>query len=383
MIDLSPLFGDPKAGDASSFDFRVFPKSGPPRWMLEARHGKPWHLKTWPRANLRARVINRVAWAMGHFGLHMPSRMETLPVVAGSTYGQLRQEFDHLGIFLGTPGPNRKIVVYAERPGRSVFVKVPLGPVSAALAKTETAALNELARDPDLVPLIPVCSLAGGHLAVENVEAAGTGYADLDVSELARIDGLLYRRSHFIQPLAVLRAEWANLVTVSGQCAHDATTRAQIAAARDAAGTYLDSLPQDMDVSCYLAHGDFTRWNVLRAADGTARIIDWELYGAKPRYFDILHYCVSQDILVAQKSAEEVLSSLETVFHDMIDVENWWHHVGLYFAFQAIYYADVYENQENLHTQAYWQLQAWSDVFHLLKDKVGHTDRLLSNVGRC
>ena len=351
--------------------------------MLEVRHRKPWHFKTWPRANLRARVINRMAWAMGQFGLHMPSRIETMPVVAGSTYAQLRQEFDHLGIFLGTPGPNRKIVVYAERSGRSVFVKVPLGPVSQALAKTETEALTELARDPDLAPLIPVCSLAGGHLAVENVETAGTGYADLDVSELARIDDLLYRRSHFTQPLAALRAAWASLVTVSGQCAHDATTHAQIVAARDAAGTYLDSLPQDMDVSCYLAHGDFTRWNVLRAADGTARIIDWELYGAKPRYFDILHYFVSQDLLVAQKTAEEVLDRLEMVSDNFGDAKNWWHHVGLYFAFQSIYYADVYEAQEILHPQAYWQLQAWAKVFRLLQDKFGHTDMLLSNLGRC
>ena len=381
MINLSPLFGNQKVDDASSFDFRVFPKSGPERWMLEARHRRPWHLKTWPRANLRARVINRVAWAMGHFGLHMPSRMETLSVVDGSTYGQLRQEFDHLGIFLGTPGPNRKIVVYADRPGRSVFVKVPLGPVSETLAKTETAALTELALDPDLAPLIPVCSLAGGHLAVENIETAGTGYADLDVSELARIDGLLYRRSHFTQPLAALRAEWANLVTVSGQCAHDATTRAQIAAARDAAGAYLDSLPQNMDVPCYLAHGDFTRWNVLRAADGTARIIDWELYGAKPRYFDILHYFISQDLLVAQKSASEILGRLETASNNLGDTEDWWHHVGLYFAFQSIYYTDVYENQADLHRQAYWQLQAWAEVFHLLKDKGDYSDMLISNAG--
>ena len=87
--------------------------------------------------------------------------------------------------------------------------------------------------------------------------------------------------------------------------------------------------------------------------------------------------------MVAQKTAEEVLDRLEMVSDNFGDAKNWWHHVGLYFAFQSIYYADVYEAQEILHPQAYWQLQAWAKVFRLLQDKFGHTDMLLSNLGRC
>ena len=74
MIDRTVLFGAPEDATETR-TFRVFPKSGPDRWMLETRFRKPWHLKTWPRANFRARVINRVVWTMGALGLHLPAEV--------------------------------------------------------------------------------------------------------------------------------------------------------------------------------------------------------------------------------------------------------------------------------------------------------------------
>jgi thiamine kinase-like enzyme len=316
-------------------------------------------------------MIYRIAWMLGAFGLYLPSRVARFDVVPGSTYTQLRDEFDRLGIFLGTPGPNRKFVVYAARPGKAVFVKIPLGPVSAALVAREARALEELAGDPDLAPIIPAAERIAGHLAVENVETGGVGHAALDMAEVARIHDVLERRSACGQALSELRRDWREDIPAGSIVAHDVATAGAITAARQAANSLLDGLPQDRPVPCYMAHGDFTRWNVLRAADGTARIIDWELYGLKPRWFDLVHYVVSHDLLVARAQPPEVVSHLARVATDIglsPTDRDWWRQVGLYFAYQSLYYCAVYERQKPLHSQAIWQLEAWAGILRELPE---------------
>ena len=367
LIDLSPLFGANQVEIDQQLDvkFHVFPPSGQERWLLETRFCAPWHLKTWPRANFRARLIHRVAWAMARVGMHLPSRVEPFSVMASSTYASLRNTFDHLGIFLGTPGPNRKFVVFAGRPGQSIFVKIPISPASAALVKNEARALETLSREPVLAGLIPTHAYVAGHLAIDDVETDGAHYAELPLSEVVRVCDLLESRTRFTRLLEALRADWE--AAPGGVFAdHDSVIRGLIDAARNAARRFLDSLPRDMLIECYLAHGDFTRWNVLRAADGSARVIDWELYGAKPFRFDLIHYYVSHDLLVSGKSPTKVLRHLDAVGKELGEGDRWLLAVGLYFASQALYYCSVYERQLTLHPQAIKQLQAWADILQRL-----------------
>lgn len=374
MIDLTLLFGSKENAAGAATEFRVFPKQGPARWMLETRFRKPWHLKTWPRANLRARLIYRAAWAMAALGLHLPSRRESFPVAAGSVYAALRTQFADLGVFLGTPGPNRKIVIFAQNPERSVFVKVPLAPASAALAQNEARALTELAKDPDLAGLIPACMEICGHLAVENIETGGAGYGALEDDEVARIHHLLLRRSRHTQPLPALRAAWAEAGPDMPAQHLDDKAGALIADVRRAAGEFLNACPADHEVICYEAHGDFTRWNVLRAKNGAARIIDWELSGPKPMGFDLLHYHAAQDILVTRRAAGEILETLKGLRRDAPGYLPTGHegllYIGYYFAAQALYYAAVYEAQRDWQDQTLWQLETWRDCLRLLADMV-------------
>lgn len=371
MIDLSPLFGPQALAGSSSHVFRVFPRTGRERWILDTAQRIPWHLKTWPRANLRAKLIYTTAWACGKFGIHLPSRLERYSVAPGSLYAQLEENFDQLGIFLGTPGPNRKFVVYAGREGQSFFIKIPLNQVSAALVARETAALVELSTVPDLAPLVPRVQHIAGHLALENMEGAGTRYAALDLQELLRIHELLFRRSARARPLSVLRQDWEGEKPVGDVISHTPESGAALAAARRAANKALDALPQDLAVPCYKAHGDFTRWNVLRARDGKARIVDWELYGVKPKWFDVVHYIVSHDLLVSRAPTDKVIMRLAKMFKAIgasAPEREWWQHVTLYFAYQCLYYVAVYERQVDLndYPQATWQLEAWSDILSRL-----------------
>jgi len=361
MINLEALFGQASSKDAVPIEFKVFPKSGDSRWMLESHFRQPWHLKTWPRANLRARTINRAIWFLASIGIQMPSRRLNMGVAKNSIYMKLREKNYKLGIFLGTPGPNRKFVVYAERFGEAFFVKVPVGPTSYALVQNETVTLDELTKDHDLAELVPAHRMFEGHLAVESVETIGTRFASLGLEELIRVHILMESRSGYFESLGSIRNNLRsppNFLPVP----HDTETSARIDAGRRAANEFWDSLPQDLTVPCYKAHGDFTRWNVLKARDGTARIIDWELFGPKPLYFDLIHYFVSHDILVKRLSPSQILERLEAIGADTAPPELWKLHVGHYFAFQAIYYASIYECQSELHVQALQQMNAWTET---------------------
>lgn len=370
MIDFEPLFGPQGTEAGIKLKFHVFPRKGPARWMLETRYRRPWHLKTWPRASARARMINRLVWALSWFGVHLPSQRISLTVADGSPYAQLRKEFHSIGIFLGTPGANRKIVVFAERPGRSVFVKIPLAPESDFLTRNEADALTTLAEDAMLAPMIPKARLVAGHLAIENIERGGVSYGELSAVEVVRVHNLLFERSCICQRMGAIRDGWAAVAVKLKNAAplvkHPPATAKLIAETRAAAERFLGRFEPCDPVECYMAHGDFTPWNVLITREGSAKVIDWELYGLKPRYFDLVHYFVSSDILVKRLGAGSVLAHLSDIRRwlpkEGSAADSWLKYVGLYFAYQSLYYVSLYERQTDLHTQASWQLAVWRDI---------------------
>lgn len=359
-MDLSALIG-PKGAPGYEVKFRVFPRRGTERWMLETRFRRPWHLETWPLANRRARAIYRVAWLFGAVGIHLPSRKISLMVGHESLYQRLRSQFKALGVFLGTPGPNRKLIVYAKDDDKAWFIKVPINPETAALAQAEAATLAALADDPVLSGLVPRCYWIGDALAIENVRASGAAFAPLDDDEILRVHNLLHARSRKEVSLAEMARQWEAHDTVTAL--HPSRVIAgRIDAARKAAREFLQTLPTNMTLSCYAAHGDFTPWNVLRAPDGSARIIDWELYGLRPKFFDPFHYRVSPAILVDRVPADTILAQAWQLAAPALDGPSTLLYFGAYVACQVFYYGHIYERQEVLHPQAFWQLQTWTDL---------------------
>lgn len=387
MIDLAPLFGAAESDESEVVEFRVFPKTGPPRWMLESRFRSPWHLKTWPRAGLRARLIHRAAWTLSMVGVHFPCRKMSVSVSAESAYKKIQCDFSRIGIFLGTPGENRKLVIFAENKTESVFIKVPLGPASIRLTQTESKALTELADDEKLACLVPKVSRVADHLAIENLERHGVRHGHLSLAEAIRFHRLLFDRSRTSRSVQTLRESWAEAADTVDADSVSASTEVRRVAGRTensavsglvketlvAANDFLDQLPAEMSIDCYTAHGDFTPWNTLIAKDGTARVIDWELYDVKPRYFDLIHYFVASDILVAQSQDEAILARLDEIALEVepegVDTNCWNVLVGLYFTYQALYYGRLYERQVDLHAQAIWQLEIWRNALRTLSKR--------------
>lgn len=364
MIDLTPLVG-PQDADGTPVTFRLFSSGGRERWLLEEHYRRPWHLETWPRANLRAHIIYYAARVLGMAGIHLPSMRITLNVTRDSTYGKFQSEFDKLGVFLGTPGVNRKFVVFAQKHDGTWFIKVPISASSAELAKVEASALSSLADDPDFSHLVPRHYWIDNTLAIEDVRRSGATFAPLESAEIVRVHSLLFSRSSRELPLKNLKANWE---TASRELNSQPSpeTRTLIQATRNAANAFIDSLEDDMAVDCYLAHGDFTHWNVLRAKDGSARIIDWELYGLRTKYFDPFHYIVSQAILVDKLSADTILDQVLKFGSRVPAGSSIPLYFGLYIVDQALTYCTLYERGNDTSPQVHWQLQKWKDLLALL-----------------
>jgi len=367
MIDLSPLVGEPDADDGLELTFRVFPKTGRERWMLEMQYSKPWHLKTWPRVNLRARLIYAVAQVLSWIGLSLPHRKITIPVAPDAPYWKLRQEFVRLGIFLGTPGPNRKFVVFAGKGRDEVFVKIPLSSTSAALVDNEAEAIAQLSADPNLSRLLPQARRVAGHLAVENMELRGGGFRKLSTEAVVHVHDLLYARSRISCSLVKVRASVLAEEEASGWkdslVDHSPAHRALIDSCRSSAEGFIGKLSPYLEVDCYEAHGDLTPWNVLATRHGDARIIDWELFGLKPRYFDLVHYFAAADILLKHAAPKEIIAHLDAVGAGR---DQWRLYVGLYVVLQALYHCMIYDRQPDLHVQAIWQMETWRGMIELL-----------------
>jgi len=364
MIKLHALFG-PEDAPGQSGTFRLFPRRGRDRWLLETRFRRPWHLETWPQASHRARIIYCVAQLLGMLGIQLPSRRVTVSISNGSLYASLRVRFEALGIFLGTQGPNRKVVIFAKDKDRSWFIKVPINDKTRALAKSEGATLEALAADENLAPLVPRCHWIEDALAVEDVRTSGARFAPLDQDEVMRVHQLLFARSRTEVPFAELIKDWT-AQDVAAQPHPDPATAAKIAPARDAAYRFVATIPAACPVECYEAHGDFTRWNVLRARDGSARIIDWELIGQRPKFFDPFHYVVSQSILVSRIPADEILLQALRMAEGVVDSHALELYFGAYLASQVFFYCQLFEAQEILDMQAYWQLETWSQLLDTL-----------------
>ena len=90
------------------------------------------------------------------------------------------------------------------------------------------------------------------------------------------------------------------------------------------------------------------------------------MFGLQPRYFDIIHYFVSSDILVSRLEATGILQHLDHVAKECEVAPTWHQHVGLYFAFQAITYCEMYAHQTDLHKQATWQMETWQTVLQAI-----------------
>ena len=315
-------------------------------WLLEERFSKPWHLKTHHMRYRRDVFRCRAAWFLSAFGIHLPHMRISVTVGEGSVYDRMKGSFDYLGLSVRHLAiPNTRAVVFAKDRRREIFVKVPMSNYATAHIENERSALMELQLDPDIRPLLPNRVDFAGHLALENMRSRGTRRGRLPLSEILRVHELLYNRSRTFVTIGNMKKP----AFVSGfvkpghkDVQHPASMVQLVRQTRDITTAYLSRFRDTDMVDCYMAHGDFHASNALVAADGTARILDWEHFGLKPRYFDVISYLATDDLF--GNDPAEKLSQLKRI-GDRIEIGSsdfkWIDYVGFYFSIRAIKFCEL------------------------------------------
>ena len=296
-----------------------------------------------------AGIRRRVALALSIFGCNLPHRRITLLSNRTSVYCKLIQSFEELGACL----KGKSIVVFAKTGRKEIFVKIPLSDHAAQSLDIERSALTELQDDPVLQPFLPASGMFAGYLTIENVGGGGSKSGQPAFSEILRVHDLLYKRSRIFVSVRELEEKCCQTPIGEFSCAVPQLGRLTpeevriVKQARQTVNAFLDSFPEGT-VDCYMAHGDFLPQNIILAADKTPKIIDWEFFGLKPRYYDVFHYLIWSDVRkiswVPEKTMRKLKSFEAKIAKPQYDKYKYYEYVGFYFAVLTLTIGKAVEN---------------------------------------
>jgi len=118
-----------------------------------------------------------------------------------------------------------------------------------------------------------------------------------------------------------------------------------------------------------MAHGDFTPWNMYETTN-KLHVYDWEMAcDDQPLLFDLFHYVFQTNILIRQKDFSTIQKELDqikktTQVRQMIREYSidWNIHFAYYLLYIATYYVPLYIKQKDLHMQAHWLIDVWTEA---------------------
>jgi thymidylate kinase len=266
-----------------------------------------------------------------------------------------------MAFFTGTPGPNRKAIVYERNPeGEWIFRKIPLGIYGKLQIENERKMLEEV-KGLELKNLsIPQLTAVG----LKSVKHPGAIRMNTLASpHLAALDEL-YRKTCVRMPLQDSEV-WKKTGFYLQQVQH---LRCYPNSLRQKLNRLYQLVDASETYSFTLAHQDFTPWN-LYVREQHLYAYDWEMASfASPLLFDAFHFIFQQGILVARKPLNELLL-LVRVLHqhpivcrwvpDRASFEKYYH---LYLLSNISYYLLLYKQQPQWHEQVHWLLKTWEDA---------------------
>lgn len=123
----------------------------------------------------------------------------------------------------------------------------------------------------------------------------------------------------------------------------------------------------DSDVDCAdvvlaASHGDYIPWN--RFFDGNAlKVIDWECFGYRPVFYDVVHFCVFESINVTRLKPENII----TYIFDSIR--------------KCVYLSDDFFSSKNIDVRLHVKLCLKAVYVHVISNNDGGDSQMLSSLG--
>ncbi len=280
-------------------------------------------------------------------------------------------QFDDYSIFTGTVGENRKAIIECSQKGKSShFVKLPLGHKAEDIVDTEYEILQRVGNLSLKKIALPSATRIAAGVIQSNVRPNTS--SNIVNIERRHLDALyeLYNRTVKQKPLEKIQA-WQLVQTNLKQLDLIFESKNEISKSRLASfKLLLQQLNQRFDANQTLtvgmAHGDFTPWNMYVGAD-KIHVYDWELAEAEmPLLFDAFHFIFQSNILVQQANFTRIQDKIRALSKEPIvqamqkEFEiNFEQVYQFYLLYTISYYVPLYLQQEDLHLQAHWLMDAW------------------------
>ena len=289
-------------GGSSGSRFWMIPgKEGEPRWILpdEQKHALPF-LQQWRPYDFRSRI----KW-LGLMAAYRGKKLHWVPgVVPLRINVPQNKNWDHLGwshidppvpvIYIGSPGPTRKVVfglTDSQKSQVTSICKAPLGAEADASINQETDILEKLAQEkPGLAPRSLFTNRSSGIAAQEFIAGDPSG-RQLTKNHLTCLVDLAIpgETTSLREVLEELKPRIQGLENLSQE-------------SRSILDRALSEIDDPTPLPAVWEHGDFVPWNIKTMTDGSLRAVDWEAASRKGLpLFDIVFFRSMQAFLFGEK----------------------------------------------------------------------------------
>lgn len=364
---LNIIISTPEVG--KKLEYYIIPNpDGSPRWLIPSHAKNPHYLKFYHVEGMRSTLfalLTKVIFLFRLQGWIYNKEEVFVDVTPNQIIADLNLLEDQWALFTGTPGPNNKMVLYAEHSGESTFYKIPVGDGAHEIVQREYKGTKKVeAIQPASFQIPQLNLLESNILQVEDIASKGlrsNTISDLHKKMLTEIAQKTAKKTNtgesecFINGLESLKK------------ASDIADPRIPASFRKRLGQLAEELKNTTMVTT-LSHGDFTPWNMFLKEDKLA-VYDWELaHDAYPLGFDAIHFIIQKGVLIERKSwteiRKEINESTEQWGKQLAETfqTNWELYLKLYLFINISTYLELYSRQEKWHEQINWLLETWSEA---------------------
>ena len=333
---------------------------GSPRWVWNAQNPKPEFLRFYTISTLRSRLFSFAIRVIFFLKLqHLIFRKNCIKVSQDDQHVLKAFTDGHFALFTGTPGPNRKLVLFAN----DQFIKIGLHETSIELLNNENTNLRNLVRG--VFFDIPDCrQISDGIIALSDLGKNGERTTEFTKIHAAALSELYHQK----QSTDLIFSE-SEIYQKSKQQLdiHTGTSAAMIPSYLIEKLYQLGEQVAQKRLRFNWTHRDFTPWNCFESIE-KIKIYDFELaHPQLPFGFDAFHFVLQQGILVDHLSWQELKPLLKVAFNELkeaagIGNESFEDHLQAYLLINTSYHIDLYSRQEQWHEQIHWLLNTWNDA---------------------
>lgn len=345
------------------------------RWLYPAKNKEPIFLNLYNATGWKGQLFQTIFKVGFKLKLKKWFKSGSFRVIAKELFLERISEqltAVQYAVFTGTVGVNRKAVISFEEAGKATqFLKMPLTRAVQKLVDKEAFYLKKLQTYSFKKLVIPQAKKTGNNLMVSNVCPTkilnNSEFTKVHVSALHE----LYQQTTqptFLKSTKVWQSIHQDLDNIAtAKIVNDLSKEKVKNCFRQLRGIS-DALAAIEMLPMAIAHGDLTPWNSY-LSEKQLHVYDWELADRLPLLYDAFHYIFQTSILVKRIPFSEIKLQLAALEKDELVQSiltkfkvNFQQAYQFYLLRNTSYYLRKYMAQRQLHAQAHWLVDVWTEA---------------------